>query len=127
MADLQCFSRLFQRELAAVLALALSEDGDMMASTERPHACLSPRMALARAMSLPVEQRRNAAVRQKPSQLREQLFDFDVCRPAMLAGEVPDNGERTVVASLPVHHQLEVRVRDSNDDLLDHSAQDSFA
>jgi len=127
MADPQCLSRLFERDLATLLALALPEDRDMMTAPERPHACLSPRMALARAMSLPIEQRCNAAVRQKPSQLSEQLFDFEVRRPAMPAGPIPDNAERRVVAALPVHHQLEVRVRDANDDFFDHSSQDSLA
>ena len=127
MADPQRLSRMLERDLATILALALPEDRDVMTSPERPHACLSPRMALAGAMSLTIEQRCNAAVRQKPSQLGEQLFDSDVCRPAMLAGAVLDNAERSVVAALPVHHQLEVHVRDANDDLLDHSSQDSFA
>jgi hypothetical protein len=103
MADPQYLSRMLERDLATLLALALPKDRDMMTSPERSHACLSPCMALARAMSLPIEQRCNPAVRQKPSQLREQLFDFDICRPAMLAGAVLDNAEWRVVAALPVH------------------------
>lgn len=123
----QGLSRLFEREFTALLALALPEDGDVMTSPKRPHACLSPCMALARAMSQPIEQRCNAAVRQQPSQRHEQLFDFDVGRPAMFARTVLDNAELRVVAALPVHYQLEVRVRDPDDDLLDHSPQDSLA
>jgi hypothetical protein len=116
-----------KRDLTTLLALAPPENRDMMTSPEGPHACLSPRMTLARAMSLAIEQSCNAAVRQKPSQFREQLFDFDVCRPAMPAGTVFYDAQRSVVAALPMHHQFEVCVRDANHNLLDHSSQDSFA
>ena len=67
LAGLQDLSRLLERELAALLALALSVDGDVMASPERSHARLGPRMALACAMAQSIEQRCNTAVGQQSS------------------------------------------------------------
>ena len=126
-AGLQDLSRLIERQLASLLALTLSEYGDVMASPEGSHARLGPCMPFACAMTQSIEQRGDAAVGHQPSQFGQHLFDFDRGLPAVGARSVLDDAELGMVTALPVHLQLELYVRDLNDDLLDDCPQDSFA
>src|SRR5450631_1949735 len=99
----QRFRCLGEGELAALLALAVLIDSDIVISAEGAYARLGPGVALAGTVTEPIEQRCNAAVRQQPRQFRDQLLDFDGGRPAMLAGAVLDDAEFRVIATLPMH------------------------
>src|ERR1035438_10284935 len=94
------FGCLCEGELSALLAFAFLVDSDIVMSTERAYTRLGPGVVLAGTVTEPIEQRRDAAVRQQPRQFRDQLFDFDGRRPAMLAGAVLDHAEFRVVAAL---------------------------
>src|SRR3954452_2947693 len=127
LAHVQDFGRFLKRHLTARCAFALAIRHNLAVVAQRANPRAGPAVALARCLAGAVEHGRDGLIGHLPRQHGDEGNHIGVDAPAMLADAVPRHAQGRVVAALPPDDQAERVVLDTNNNLLDQRADNSFA
>src|SRR3954469_7184154 len=126
-AHVEDFGRFLERYLTAHRAFALAIRRNLAMVAQRADPRAGPAVALARRLAGAVEHGRDGLIGHLPRQHGDEGHHIGVDAPAMLADAVPRHPQGRVVAALPPDDQAERVVLDTNNNLLDQRANNSFA
>ena len=111
--------RIEDHEFMTLRAFTLPIDRYVMRAAEVAHPQLGPGLSFGRAYAEPVENGRDAVIRQKASEFAHQLLGRHVGLPAILAGTVLHHFKPRVIPALPVQHEAQPAGLGRDDDLLE--------
>src|SRR3954466_15543827 len=127
LAHVEKFGRFLKGHLTARRAFALAIRRHLAVVAQRANPRAGPTVALTRRLAGAVEHGRDGLIGHLPRQHGDEGHDIGVDAPAMLADAVPRHAQGRVVAALPPDDQAERVVLDTNNNLLDQRADNSFA